>query len=345
MWTKEDLQRLVRREVGDCRLIVVSNRQPYVFEMVDGILENMSPPGGLTRAIDPLMQSCNGTWIAEGAGDHFPVDERGNVGVPPEDPSYNMRLVWLTEREEQGYYYGFSNEGLWPLCHNAFTEPVFNVDDWETYKAVNQKFADTVLNEIGSSDAIVLTQDYHLALLPRLIKQTKPNVITGQFWHIPWPSPDVFRICPWQNELLDGLLGNDLMGFHLSNDCTNFVETVSRTLRARVSSEYNIVDYLNETTLIRPFPISVDFEQICEEAQGSDVNLEMERLTDELGLGDMIVGLGIDRIDYTKGIPHRLSECLTYFSDTVGLRFLPNHPSRNRNYACDCTACFVRFDL
>jgi len=317
MWTKEDLQRLVRREVGDCRLIVVSNRQPYLFEMVDGILENMSPPGGLTRAIDPLMQSCNGTWIAEGAGDHFPVDERGNVGVPPEDPSYNMRLVWLTEREEQGYYYGFSNEGLWPLCHNAFTEPVFNVDDWETYKAVNQKFADTVLNEIGSSDAIVLTQDYHLALLPRLIKQTKPNVITGQFWHIPWPSPDVFRICPWQNELLDGLLGNDLMGFHLSNDCTNFVETVSRTLRARVSSEYNIVDYLNETTLIRPFPISVDFEQICEEAQGSDVNLEMERLTDELGLGDMIVGLGIDRIDYTKGIPHRLRAIE---------RFLEKHP-------------------
>ena len=308
MWTKRDLQGLVRREVGDYGLVVVSNRQPYIFDMVDGELEYVLPPGGLTSAIDPLMQACGGTWIAEGSGrgDRYAVDSNGAVAVPPEDPAYSMRLVWLTDREEQGYYFGMSNEGLWPLCHNAYTEPVFDARDWNTYKAVNQKFAQRVLEEIQGKPSVVLIQDYHLALLPRLILEADPSTITGQFWHIPWPNPDVFRICPWQEELLDGLLGNGLLGFHLSNDCSNFVETVARTLDARVDSEYNLVDYRKGTTLVRPFPISVDFEQLNYEAQGEDVAEEMERLNDEWGLGGSIVGLGIDRIDYTKGIPHRL---------------------------------------
>ncbi len=308
MWTKRDLQGLVRREVGDYGLVVVSNRQPYIFDMVDGELEYILPPGGLTSAIDPLMQACGGTWIAEGSGrgDRYAVDSSGAVAVPPEDPSYSMRLVWLTDREEQGYYFGMSNEGLWPLCHNAYTEPVFDSRDWNTYKAVNQKFADKVLDEINGRPSVVLIQDYHLALLPRLILEADSNTITGQFWHIPWPNPDVFRICPWQEELLDGLLGNGLLGFHLSNDCSNFVESVARTLNARVDNEYNLVGYRGGTTLVRPFPISVDFEQINDEAQGEDVAQEMQRLNDEWGLGGHIVGLGIDRIDYTKGIPHRL---------------------------------------
>ena len=308
MWTKNDLQGLVRREVGDYGLVVVSNRQPYIFDMVDGELEYVLPPGGLTSAIDPLMQACGGTWIAEGSGrgDRYAVDSSGAVGVPPEDPAYSMRLVWLTDREEQGYYFGMSNKGLWPLCHNAYTEPVFDTRDWNTYKAVNQKFANRVLEEINGRPSVVLIQDYHLALLSRLILDADPGTITGQFWHIPWPNPDVFRICPWQEELLEGLLGNGLLGFHLSNDCSNFVETVARTLNARVDTEYNLVDYSGGTTLVRPFPISVDFEQLNEEAQGEDVAEEMERLKDEWGLGGRIVGLGIDRIDYTKGIPHRL---------------------------------------
>ena len=293
--------------MGDYRLLVVSNRQPYIHEMVEGKLRYLVPAGGVTTAIDPLMQESGGTWIAHGGGkgDWYAVDEKNKIRVPPDDPTYTLRLVWLTEEEEEGYYYGFSNTALWPLCHNAYIEPVFDTGDWETYKAVNKEFAKQVLDEIDGRPAAVFTQDYHLALLPRLIREADPDVITGQFWHIPWPSPDTFRICPWQDELLDGLLGNDILGFHIGDHCNNFLDTVSKTLDARVDFDYSMVSYRGERTLVRPFPISVDFDQICRDARSVYVAEEMERLSDELELGGKLVGLGIDRIDYTKGIPHR----------------------------------------
>ena len=318
-WTRESLQRIVKREIGDYRLIVVSNRQPYIHEMVEGRLRYAVPSGGVTAAIDPLMQECGGTWIAYGGGkgDWYAVDDKNRIQVPPDDPAYTLRLVWLTEEEERGYYYGFSNSALWPLCHNAYTEPVFDARDWETYKAVNQEFARHVLDEIGGRPAAVFTQDYHLALLPRLIRDADPDIITGQFWHIPWPNHEIFRICPWQDELLDGLLGNDMLGFHIGDHCNNFLETVDRTMDGQVDFDYSLVNYRGDRTLVRPFPISVDFEQIDEDARSGYVTEEMERLSDELNLGGMLVGLGIDRIDYTKGIPHRFR--------AIG-RFLEKHP-------------------
>lgn len=307
MWSKEDLRQLVQREIGDYRLIVVSNRQPYIHELIEGELSYTVPAGGLTTALDPLMQESGGTWIAHGGGegDWSAVDEKNKINVPPDDPAYTLRLLRLTEEEERGYYHGFSNGALWPLCHNAYTEPVFNAGDWETYKLVNQEFADHVLDEIDGRPATVFTQDYHLALLPRLLREAAQDIITGQFWHIPWPSPEIFGICPWQNELLDGLLGNDLLGFHIDDHCDNFISTAQRALGSSVDYEHNLVSHRGRDTLVRPFPISVDFEQICSDARGQDVTEEMERLSGELGLGDMVVGLGIDRIDYTKGIPHR----------------------------------------
>ena len=308
IWGKQDLKRLAQREMGDYHLVVVSNRQPYIHELVDGKLGYIVPSGGLTTALDPLMQECGGTWIAHGGGkdDWYAVDEKNKIMVPPDDPAYALRLVWLTEEEEQGYYYGFSNEALWPLCHNAYTEPVFDSSAWEAYKAVNQEFANHVLDEIDGRPAAVFTQDYHLALLPRLIRDAEPDVITGQFWHIPCPNPEIFRIFSWQAELLDGMLGNDLLGFHIGEHCSNYLNTVAQGLDAQVDQKYNLISYKGETTVVRPFPISVDFEQICKEARSGYVTDEMDRLTDELDLGDKVVGLGIDRIDYTKGIPHRL---------------------------------------
>ena len=319
MWSKEDLKRLVQREIGDYRLIVASNRQPYIHELIDGELSYGVPAGGMTAALDPLMQESGGTWIAhgDGKGDWYAVDEKNKIMVPPDDPAYALRLVRLTEQEQRGYYHGFSNAALWPLCHNAYTEPVFNVDDWETYRSVNQEFANQVLDEIGGRPATVFTQDYHLALLPRLLREANPDIITGQFWHIPWPSSEIFRICPWQDELLDGLLGNDLLGFHISDHCNNFLNTAHRALASSVDYECNMISYRGESTLVRPFPISVDFEQICQDARSPDVAEEMERLSDELELGGMVVGLGIDRIDYTKGIPHRFR--------AIG-RFLEKYP-------------------
>ncbi len=315
MWTKEDLQQLVRREIGDYRLVVVSNRQPYVYKLDNGRVRYEVPAGGLINAIDPLMQTCGGTWVAHGSGtgDRLVVEAGNKVMVPPEDPSYTLRLVWLTEREERGYYYGFSNDALWPLCHNAYTEPNFDTRDWETYRDVNRLFADQVLDEIGSAPAVVFTQDYHLALLSRMLREENPDVVTGQFWHIPWPNPDIFRICPWQQEILTGLLGNDLLGFHIGEHSNNFLGTVARNLDALVDPEYNFINHRGGTTLVRPFPISVDFDEINRDAQADEVTREMELLVDELDLDGKIVGLGIDRIDYTKGIPHRFKAIGRFF--------------------------------
>jgi len=322
-WAKEDLRRLVQREIGEFRLVVVSNRQPYVHELIDGQLSYLSPAGGLTTAIDPLMQECGGTWIANGGGkgDWFAVDEQNKVMVPPDDPSYTLRLVWLTEEEILGYYHGFSNNALWPLCHNAYIEPVFDLSDWETYKAVNQQFAQQVLDELDGHPGAVFTQDYHLALLPRMLRDANPDILTGQFWHIPWPNYEIFRICPWQDELLDGMLGNDMLGFHIGDHCQNFLETVAKAGMGRVNFDYNLVSRKDDITLVRPFPISVDFEQICADAQEPAVEVEMERLCAEWNLGGQIIGLGIDRIDYTKGIPHRfraVGRFLEKFPEYIG---------------------------
>ena len=307
-WTRERLQRLVLREIGDYKIIVVSNRQPYIHELVEGQLQYAFPSGGLTTAIDPLMQECGGTWVAYGGGkgDWYAVDEKNRIMVPPDDPTYTLRLVWLTEQEEQGYYYGFSNAALWPLCHNAFIEPVFSQTDWETYKSVNQEFARQVIDEIDGHPAAVFIQDYHLALLPRMLRDADPDVIIGQFWHIPWPNYEIFRICPWQDELLNGLLGNDMLGFHIGDHCDNFMEAASRILGSRVHEEYSLVYHRSEPTLVRPFPISVDFDQIDSDSRSSEVTEEMSRLTQEMDIEGKVVGLGIDRIDYTKGIPHRI---------------------------------------
>ena len=307
-WTRERLRRLVQREIGDYRIIVVSNRQPYVHELVEGELRCTIPSGGVTTAIDPLMQECAGTWVAHssGSGDFAAVDENNRVMVPPDRPAYTMRLVRLTEEEERGYYYGLSNEGLWPLCHNAFIEPTFDETDWETYRKVNREFARHVLDEIDGGPAAVFIQDYHLALLPRMLRDADPDVITGHFWHIPWPNYEIFRICPWQEELLDGLLGNDMLGFHIGDHCDEFIEAAARVLGSPVDRDYSLVYHRDEPTLVRPFPISVDFDAIEAEARSAEVADEMDRITSEWRLEGMIVGLGIDRIDYTKGIPHRI---------------------------------------
>ena len=308
VWSRDRLRRLVHREIGDYRIIVVSNRQPYAYELLDGQLRVTTPAGGVTTAIDPLMQECAGTWIAHGAapGDYLAVDDKNRIMVPPDDPSYTLRLLWLTPEQQQGYYYGLSNEGLWPLCHNAFIEPVFQQSDWLTYTAVNQTFAQQVLDEINGGPAAVFIQDYHLALLPRFLREADPDIITGQFWHIPWPNYEIFRICPWQDALLDGLLGNDMLGFHIGDHCDNFMEAASRTLGARVNSEFSLVYHRDDATLVRPVPISVDFDQLQQDAQSPQVTDEMERIADQWRLHDQIIGLGIDRIDYTKGIPHRI---------------------------------------
>ncbi len=307
-WTKEDLQELVKTKLAGRLFIVVSNREPYIHISSGDEIQCVVPASGLTVALDPMMRACSGVWVAHGSGnaDRKVVDAKNRVSVPPDEPSYSLRRIWLTKEEEEGYYLGLSNEALWPLCHVAYTPPIFDEADWNTYKKVNQLFADAVLDEVGDRQAFVFIQDYHLALLSRLIKAKNPQVITAQFWHIPWPNPEVFRICPWQEELLDGLLGNDLLGFHIGYNCDNFLETVNRNLESKIDYERSAVNRGGGITLVRPFPISVDFDRIARDAAKEEVIEEMERIRHRWKLDDEFIGVGVDRVDYTKGIPHRL---------------------------------------
>ena len=307
MWTKQNLNDLVKEKLSGYLFVVVSNREPYIHTFAGRKIVTQVPASGLTVALDPVMQACGGIWIASGRGDadREVVDKDSKVSVPPDEPRYFLKRVWLSKEEENGYYYGFSNEALWPLCHIAYTRPEFAESDWNTYKKVNEIFAQSVLDEVGDKKAFVFIQDYHLTLLPRLIKEKNPNIITAQFWHIPWPNREVFRVCPWQEEILQGLLGNNLLGFHIRYHCNNFLDTVDRAIEAKVDWERYEVTRGGKRTAVRPFPISVDFEEISNEAQKEEVATEIQRLKNTLRIEAEMVGVGLDRIDYTKGIPDR----------------------------------------
>jgi trehalose-6-phosphate synthase len=271
-------------------------------------VEVVVPPSGVVTAIEPILRVCDGTWIAHGSGDADleTVDEHDRLRVPPDDPRYTLRRVWLNKEEEEGYYYGFSNEGLWPLCHIAHTRPIFRAEDWKYYQEVNVKFADALLEEMKDvAKPIVLVQDYHFALLPRLIKEKRPEARVAIFWHIPWPAPQAFDISPWRRELVDGLLGADLIGFHIQSHCNNFLQTVDRVLEARVDWEHFSVKRLEHLTLVRPFPISVDFTDVHPPESMPDPYVERSNLLKALGVEATFMGVGVDRVDYTKGILER----------------------------------------
>jgi trehalose 6-phosphate synthase len=308
MWTKQSLRELVKERLSDYLLIIASNREPYIHTYVGDEIRCVRPASGLTTALDPVLQACGGTWIAHGSGnaDHEVVDEQNKVMVPPVEPKYCIKRVWLSKYEEDKYYYGFSNEALWPLCHVAYTRPTFNESDWITYKEVNKRFAENVLEVVGNRKAFLFSHDYHLTLLPRLIKEKNQNIKIAHFWHIPWPNPETFRICPWQEEILDGLLGSDILGFHIDYYCSNFMDTVDRTMEAMIDRERRIVVRGGRQTAIRSFPISIDFEEFNRQAQQPEVDEEIMRLKRRLRIGDEFVGFGLDRYDYTKGIPERL---------------------------------------
>ena len=322
-WDKDSLYQLVQAKLGDYLFLIVSNREPYIHNLSDtGEITCNRPVSGLTEALDPVMRASGGTWIAHGSGDadRKVVDSNNRLAVPPEKPEYTLRRVWLAEEEIKGFYLGFANEALWPICHVTFTPPMFRESDWNTYQKVNQIFADVVLREIGNRKAMVLVQDYHFALLPRLIKEKKPEITVGQFWHIPWPPHELFRTCPWQEEILDGLLGNDLLGFHVPSFCRNFMDTVERSLEVKVDRSKSAVTCRGKTTLVQPFPISVDFDSLSQNAGTGEVEREMESLRRKFNLAGKYVGVGMDRTDYTKGIPERLQALDRFFENYPSYR-------------------------
>jgi alpha,alpha-trehalose-phosphate synthase [UDP-forming] len=323
VWTPERLRIYVQTKLDGSRLFAVSNREPYEHIHRGNSIAWSVPASGLVTALEPVLQACNGTWVAQGTGDadREASDEKGRLRVPPDHPQYTLRRVWLTEEEEEGFYFGFANEGLWPLCHIAHTRPLFRADDWYHYRTVNQKFAEALLDEMeGERNPVVLVQDYHFALLPRMIKERRPDARVAIFWHIPWPNPEAFGICPWQRELLDGMLGADLIGFHIQAHCNNFLETVDRAIESRVDWEHFAVNRQEHLTAVRPFPISVAFNGESAEST-KPAYVERAELFRQLGVEATFLGFGVDRVDYTKGIPERFR----------GIeRFLELHPTYRR---------------
>jgi trehalose 6-phosphate synthase len=322
MWTKEALNDLVSTRLKDYQLIVVANREPFIHRQVGKRLECIVPASGMATALDPIMRACGGVWVAHGSGnaDRAVVDEHDHVQVPPDDPRYTLRRVWLTKGQELGYYYGLANGALWPLCHITFTRPIFEQSDWDRYCEVNRLFAQAVLEEAGNKPTFVFVQDYHFALLPRYLKQANSNLIVAQFWHIPWPNRETFRAFPWKEELLDGLLGNDLLGFHLRYHCQNVLDTVDRSLEARVDQERSEITRHGKVTVVRPFPISIDFDEHLATARSHKVDSFMDGWRVRLGLQNELIGIGVDRIDYTKGIPERFQALDRFFAKNPGYR-------------------------
>jgi trehalose-6-phosphate synthase len=318
-WTAERLRVSFRNKLQDKPLFVVSNREPYmhVFNEKDQSINVIVPASGVVTALEPVLLACNGTWIANGSGnaDREVVDIRDHLRVPPEHPSYTLRRVWLSDEEDKGYYEGFSNEGLWPLSHIAHTRPVFRPEDWLQYQKINRRFADAVLEEMENVESpILLAQDYHFALLPRMIKDARPDARVAIFWHIPWPNPEVFGICPWQRELVDGLLGADLIGFHIQSHCNNFLETVDRALEALTEWDRFAVNRQGHLTRVRPYPISVAFPENWQAGQGwRNAGEERAALCAEMQIEASLLGVGVDRVDYTKGILERFRALERFF--------------------------------
>lgn len=309
-WTAERLRSLLGTQLNGDQVIVVSNREPYIHEHGPGGIVVKRPASGLVTAVEPVMRACSGTWVAHGSGsaDRDVVDAHDRVAVPPGHDDYWIRRVWMTAEEEQGYYAGFANEGMWPLCHVAHVRPVFRESDWAAYRAINQRFADAVVAEARGEDPIVLVQDYHFALLPAMVRERLPQATILTFWHIPWPNPESFGICPWQREILQGMLGSTILGFHTRYHCKNFIETVDRYLEARIEHEHSTIAFGGKEALVESYPISIAWPTADEQAAWLSVAACRRRVSERLGLpDDLCLAVGVDRFDYTKGILERLN--------------------------------------
>jgi trehalose-6-phosphate synthase len=304
IWTPERLNEEMKILLQNKKLVVVSNREPYMHIKSGREIVCIMPASGMVTALEPVLKACGGLWIASGSGDadRETVDENDKLLVPPYEKKYTLRRVWLNKEQENHFYYGFSNEGLWPLCHIAHTRPTFRIEDWEYYKEVNALYAKAVLEEIADEEEpFILVQDYHFALLPLFIKQARPDAKVAIFWHIPWPNPESFGICPWQKEILNGMLGADLVGSHTQYHCNNFLETVNNAIESRVIWENFSVKIGTHFTLVKPFPISIAFT-LKDYDNKEEPRLPVAELLRPHGIHAEFMAVGVERIDYTKGM-------------------------------------------
>jgi len=316
LWTAERLRTAIQEDRQGTRLFVVSSREPHEHVYRGKTITPIVPASGVATALEPILSACDGTWIAHGSGnaDRQVVDERDCVRVPSEEPRYTLRRVWLTSEEQQGYYFGFANEGLWPLCHVDHSQPLFRAGDWEQYRAVNQKFADAVLEEMrGTAHPFLLVHDHQFALLPALVRAARPDARIAVFWPIPWPNPDAFGSCPWQKPVLDGLLAADIVSFQTQAHCANFLGTIDRGGECRVEWERFTATWQNHSTVVRPHPINV---AVPAPRHRSAALPEHDSITirKELGLNGAFLGIGVNRVGDPTGIIDRFRAVESLFA-------------------------------
>ncbi len=307
-WTPQALQQVVRDHLHSAQVIIVSNREPYIHNFdAQGRIIVQVPASGMVTALEPIMRACSGVWVAHGAGtaDREAVDRYDQLRVPPDDPSYTLRRVWLTPEQEKGYYYGFSNEGLWPLCHLAYVRPAFRASDWEAYEEVNAKFAEVVASEANNDSPLILIQDFHFALLPHLIRKHIPKATIALFWHIPWPNAETFGVCPWKVEMLMHMLSADILGFHTRYHCQNFLDTLDRFVECQIDREHMTVTLQGHVCRVAPYPISIEWPPRWL-AQLPDIATCRAAVRERFHIADdVVIGLGVERWDFTKGILER----------------------------------------
>jgi trehalose 6-phosphate synthase/phosphatase len=307
-WTPQALQLVVRDQLHSPQMIVVSNREPYSHDFADnGAIDVRVPASGMVTALEPVMRACSGTWVAHGSGsaDRETVDRSDHVRVPPDDPSYTLRRVWLSEAEEQGFYYGLSNEGLWPLCHLAYVRPAFRAEDWVVYQSVNRKFAEIVAQEAQSDNPVILIQDFHFAMLPGYLRSRRPKATIMLFWHIPWPNAETFGVCPWKREMLSHLLMADILGFHTLYHCQNFLATLDRFIECQVDHERMTVALQGHICHVAAYPISIEWPPRWLKAL-PDIQQSRRAVRERFGIAEHVtLGLGVERWDFTKGVIER----------------------------------------
>jgi trehalose 6-phosphate synthase len=306
-WTPATLKTILHDHLAGDEVLIVSNREPYIHNWNEQHIDTQVPASGVVTALEPVMRACSGVWIAHGSGsaDREVVDVRSHIHVPPDNPAYEIRRIWMSPEEEDGYYYGFANEGLWPLCHLAHVRPVFRSSDWQQYQEINQRFAMAVIEEAKTDNPVVLVQDYHLALLPKIVRDHLPHATIITFWHIPWPNPERYAICPWYREILDGLLGSSILGFHTRFHCSNFINTVDRSLETRIDWDSSTISYGGKLTAVNHYPISIEWpsRSLSEQPPVATCRTHIRAIN---GLPHTHrIGVGVERLDYTKGILER----------------------------------------
>ena len=336
--SQADLERLVGQYCEGVQIVIASNREPYQHVRGAAGIEAIRSPGGLASALDSVARATRGVWVAQASGeaDRESSDAEGRVLVPPGEARYTLQRIWVEPEDLAADYHRFSNGCLWPLCHIVYVRPHFVDAQWRAYQQVNAQFADAILRTAAGRPTLVLLQDYHLALCAARLREQRPDLAIVLFWHIPWPNPEVIRILPWRRELLAGLLACDLLGFHIPYHAMNFLDTVAREMEAHIDRERDAVRRRRHRTFVRSYAVSPDAAEISRAAAEPWAIEAAQALRRTMALGEARVVLGVDRLDYTKGVPERLA---------AYERYLETHPEERGRVAFIQIAVPTRVDL